>query len=450
MNLPVIINIIAFIASLFAIFSLKKFSLTLSNRVFIAMAAGVLFGLIGQLIYGLGNANLKASIAWFDIVGSGYVRLLQMIVMPLVFTSILAAIVKLYDVSNLGKISFWTIGTLLLTTAISAIVAIIISFAFNLSAEGLVQGMSESARLDAITNNYLPKAANISIPAMLLSFIPRNPFLELTGANPTSIISVVVFAAFLGIAILNVIKEDKETGDKISFLIATLSNIVSKLVRIIIALTPYGVFALMTKMVANSNGEDLLKLINFIVASYLAIGIMFVVHGILLQIAGINAVDYFKKVSSVLIFAFTSRSSAATIPLNIEAQEEKLGVDKTIASFAASFGATIGQNGCAGIYPAMLAIMVAVSTNVDINFVWLAQLVFITTISSAGIAGVGGGATFAALVVLPAMGLDVTLIALLISVEPVIDMARTALNVNGAMTAGVITSKVLGKTRNEN
>ncbi|MGI9258915.1 MAG: cation:dicarboxylate symporter family transporter, partial [Gammaproteobacteria bacterium] len=147
----------------------------------------------------------------------------------------------------------------------------------------------------------------------------------------------------------------------------------------------------------------------------------------------------------VLTFAFTSRSSAATIPLNVETQVEELKVPVPVANLAATFGATIGQNGCAGIYPAMLAVMVAPTMGVNpLDPIFIATLVGIVAISSFGVAGVGGGATFAALIVLPAMGFPVVLVALLISIEPLIDMARTALNVSGSMTAGLMTSKFLG------
>ncbi|MDG1996033.1 MAG: cation:dicarboxylase symporter family transporter [Emcibacteraceae bacterium] len=114
-----------------------------------------------------------------------------------------------------------------------------------------------------------------------------------------------------------------------------------------------------------------------------------------------------------------------------------------MANIAATFGATIRQNGCAGIYPTMLALMVAPTVGVEVDFAFLAMLVGIVTISSFGVAGIGGGATFAAMIVLPAMGLPIEIVALLISIEPLIDMARTALNVNGSMTAGVITSRIL-------
>lgn len=141
-------------------------------------------------------------------------------------------------------------------------------------------------------------------------------------------------------------------------------------------------------------------------------------------------------------FAFTSRSSAATIPLNIETQTNKLGNHSVIANFSATFGATIGQNGCAGIYPAMLAVMIAPTVGVDpFSLNYILTLILVVAISSFGIAGVGGGATFAAIVVLSTLNLPIELVGLLISVEPLIDMGRTALNVNGAMVAGSITNK---------
>lgn len=223
-----------------------------------------------------------------------------------------------------------------------------------------------------------------------------------------------------------------------------------RLVKMIMALTPYGIAALMAKVVATSNASDILNLLGFIVASYVAIGLMFVVHGILVSFVGVSLLNTSKKIWPVLTFAFTSRSSAATIPLNIEAQVTKLNVPPAIANLSASFGATIGQNGCAGIYPAMLAVMVAPTMGInplDVNFIL--SLIAIITISSFGIAGVGGGATFAALIVLPAMGLPVTIAALLISIEPLIDMARTALNVSGSMTAGTIASRVLKSSEAE-
>jgi uncharacterized protein len=167
-------------------------------------------------------------------------------------------------------------------------------------------------------------------------------------------------------------------------------------------------------------------------------------HTAIVAGAGISPRRYFSGIWPALTFAFTSRSSAATIPLTVEAQVNRLGVSPAIANFSASFGATIGQNACAGLYPAMLAMMIAPSVGVDpTSFTFILSLVVVATLGSFGIAGVGGGATFAAIVVLSTLNLPVALAGLLISVEPLIDMGRTAVNVSGAMTAGVVTNRVL-------
>lgn len=447
MNLPLVVNVLVFATLLLLLAQTRHKQWSLAKKVLIGLVLGVLFGSGLQWVYGADNPILKESITWFNIIGNGYVQLLQMIVMPLVFASILSAVAKLHNASSLGKISILTIGTLLFTTLIAALVGVFVTNLFGLTAEGLIQGTQETARLSAIESNYLGKVADLTVPQLILSFIPKNPFADLTGASPTSIISIVIFATFLGIAALQLLKDDVTKGQRVLAAIDTLQAWVMKLVRLVMKLTPYGVLALMTKVVAGSNIQDIMKLGSFVVASYLGLAIMFVVHAVLLSLAGINPLKFFKKVWPVLTFAFTSRSSAASIPLNVEAQTRRLGVPESIASFSASFGATIGQNGCAGLYPAMLAVMVAPTVGINpLDPVWIATLVGIVTISSAGVAGVGGGATFAALIVLPALGLPVTLVALLISVEPLIDMGRTALNVNGSMTAGTITSQLMKQT----
>ncbi|MEN4778633.1 L-cystine transporter [Pantoea agglomerans] len=447
MDLPLTLNIVAFVVLLVLLSRFSRQNWSLSKKVLTGLVIGVLFGLVLQLIYGENSAVVKESISWFNIVGNGYVQLLQMVVMPLVFVSILSAVARLHNASSLGKISVLTIGVLLFTTAISALVGVFVTGLFGLSAEGLVQGVQETARLSAIQSNYVGKVADLTVPQLVLSFIPKNPFADLTGASPTSIISVVIFAAFLGVAALQLLKDDEVKGQRVLVAIDTLQSWVMKLVRLVMKLTPYGVLALMTKVVAGSNLQDIIKLGSFVVASYLGLAIMFGVHALLLSVNGINPMRFFRKVWPVITFAFTSRSSAASIPLSVETQTRRLGVPESIASFAASFGATIGQNGCAGLYPTMLAVMVAPTVGINpFDPLWIATLVGIVTLSSAGVAGVGGGATFAALIVLPAMGLPVTLVALLISIEPLIDMGRTALNVNGSMTAGSLTSRWLGLT----
>ena len=439
----IILNITIFLAIIFLLNLLFKRTQKLGQTVFVALLIGLGLGAIWQTFFD--KESLVALLDWTNIVGMGYVRLLQMIVMPLVFISVLSAITKLKQAGALGKISVSVLSILLITTAIAAAIGIAMTYLFNLSAEGLIAGERELAA-QASVEGRVEKVANLSIPAMIISFIPRNPFAELTGANPTSIISTVIFSALLGIAALSLRKEDEVLGERIAQGVDTLNKLIMRLVRFVIRLTPYGVFALMLKMAATSKWEDIVNLGTFIIASYAAILLMFIVHGILLALFRINPLDYFKKVLPTLSFAFTSRSSAATIPFNIETQTNKLGNDSVIANFSATFGTTIGQNGCAGIYPAMLAVMVAPTVGIDpFSISYIATLILVVAISSFGIAGVGGGATFAAIVVLSTLNLPLALVGLLISIEPLIDMGRTALNVNGAMTAGTITNKILKK-----
>ncbi|KEC55324.1 L-cystine transporter [Bartonella koehlerae] len=438
------INLFLFVIFLLWLAQSERMKWSLSLRVMLGLILGLIFGSVLQVIYGKGEATLLKSVEWFNIVGSGYILLLQMIVMPLVFISIVSAVAHLHSVYAVGKMSIITISILLFTTALSALVGVLVVNAFGLTASGLVY---ERQNVSTVLGDHISQLGDMNIPNMVLSLIPKNPFAELSGAKRTSVISVVIFASFLGAAVLLLKKDDPDKGEKALLFIQVAQSWIMRLVRIVIALTPYGIFALMTKVGASSHVADILNLLIFIIASYVGIILIFGVHGVLLSISGINPFRFFKKVLPVLTFAFSSRSSAASIPLNIEAQTQWIGVPQSIASFAASFGATIGQNGCAGLYPAMLATMIAPSMGINsLDPTWIAALVCVVTLSSIGVAGVGGGAIFAALIVLPIMGLPVSLVAVLMSIEPFVDMGRTALNVSDSMLAGTITSQMLRAT----
>ncbi|WP_428660214.1 L-cystine transporter [Photobacterium swingsii] len=440
-----IINLAIFALLIALLAKQQKTDQTLSKRVFTGLGLGVLFGGALQVIYGGGNAVIGSTLEYVNIVGSGYVSLLKMIIMPLIMVSIIGAIVKVKDSGSLGKISGLTIGILLATTAASAVIGLFVSHLFGLSAEGIVQGAREIARGELLETR-LSTVEAISFADMIISFFPGNPFADLAGSRATSTIAVVIFSAFIGVAGLSVIRTQPELGASFEKFVQVAQEIVRTLVRMVLSLTPYGVLALMTKVVAGSNLDDILSLINFVMASYVGLGIILVMHLVLVSLVGVNPIRFLKKVLPVLTFAFTSRSSAGTIPLNIDAQVKQLGNGEGVANFSASFGATMGQNGCAGLYPAMLAVMIAPTVGInpmDISFIL--TLVAIVTISSFGIAGVGGGATFAALIVLSALDMPVALAGLLISIEPLIDMGRTAINVSGSMTAGTITSRLLGQ-----
>ena len=445
MSFAAIANLVVFVLLAGVLFNFRKPRLTLGRQILLGLLLGAGYGLALQFLYGSGDAAVKETLTWTNVVASGYISLLKMVIMPLVLVMMIAAVVRMREVADLGRISGSVVGILVGTTAVAALVGIFVSNLFDLSADAITQGARELERAASLTSRY-ENVANLGLADMLVRFIPSNIFSDLTGARPTSIIAVVIFGILFGLAALGVAKEDPARGEKLREAVLTLQAVIMRLVQMIMALTPYGILALMTRVVAGSNAQDLWNLVEFVGASYVAIAIMFAIHGILLRLAGVNVRSYFKTVWPVLTFAFTSRSSAATIPLNVETQVDGLKVPEPIANLSATFGATIGQNGCAGIYPAMLAVMIAPSMGIDpLSFSFILPLVAIVAVSSFGIAGVGGGATFAALVVLPAMGFPVTVAAVLISVEPLIDMARTALNVNGAMTAGVLTGRWLGK-----
>jgi uncharacterized protein len=445
-NLAVVANVAVFALAIAWLTRRARSGTTLSTNVLTALLLGAALGAVAQSLYGIGSDTLRETLAWVGVVGGGYIRLLQMVVAPLVLISILAAVTKLSSARALGAISGGVLGLLLLTTAVSALIGVGMTTVFGLRADGLVQGVRELERGSAL-EAQVGEAARLTIPALLQSFVPSNIFADLAGTRSTSVIGVVIFAALLGMAVLALRRENPEVGERIVRGIDTLQHLIMRLVRIVIRLTPYGVLALMARVVASSNLDDVIGLGRFVVASYIGMGLILLVHVLILTMAGVSPRRFYQKIWPVLTFAFSSRSSAATIPLNVETQVARLGVSPAIANFSASFGATIGQNACAGLYPAMLAVMIAPSAGVDATSLsFISSLVIVATIGSFGIAGVGGGATFAALVVLSTLNLPVALAGLLISVEPLIDMGRTAVNVSGSMTAGAVTSRLLGQT----
>jgi uncharacterized protein len=438
----VILNIAVLLLVIIGLFFMQKKHVSFSKRVFTALGVGIILGFILQFAYGGSDSEVvTATTEWFNIVGNGYVKLLQMIVMPLVFISILTAFTRLKLTSNIGKISVLIIGILLGTTAVAAVVGIATSFAFDLEAVQIEQGDAELERASQLEERQSGLEGK-TLPQQIIELLPANPFLDLTGSRPTSTIAVVIFAAFIGMAYLGVKRKQPEQAELFSKLVEAIYAIVMRVVTLILRLTPYGVLAIMAKTVATSDIGAIMSLGKFVIASYVALLAMFLIHLVLLTLTGLNPVTFMIKAFPVLTFAFTARSSAGALPLNIKTQRS-LGVSDGIANFAGSFGLSIGQNGCAGIYPAMLAIMIAPTVGIDpLSPSFLASVVAIVAISSFGVAGVGGGATFAALLVLSALNLPVGLAGLLISIEPLIDMGRTAVNVSGAMTSGVITSKV--------
>lgn len=445
---PAVITLVIFAALLLGLKFLNVKGKSFTFRVFTALGAGIVLGIGMQAVLGRGSEAATLALDWMAIVGTGYVSLLKMLVMPLVFVSIVGAFTRSGVTNQFGKISGIVLAVLLVTVAIAALIGWGSVVAFDLAGASFTQAAdaSKMATLEASQ----AKTDALTIPQEILSFIPTNFFADLAGTRDTSTIAVVIFAAFLGVAYLKLrglkTEDSQRQADFFANFIDSLYGIVMRVVRIVIGLTPYGVLALIAKVLATSDYVAILDLSKFVIASYVALVLVLVVHSLVLLGNRVNPVTYFRKVAGVLGFAFVSRTSAGALPLNIETQQRALGVDAASANLSGSFGLSIGQNGCAGIYPAMLATIIAPTVGINVlDPSFVIMLVAVVVISSFGVAGVGGGATFASLIVLGTLGLPIEISAILASVEPLIDMGRTAVNVSDAMVAGVTASNVTGQ-----
>lgn len=436
-----ILNIVIFVAFLIGLYVMAKRHVSFPKRVFSALGVGIIYGIFIHLIYGVDSTITKQTTDWFSIVGDGYIALLQMIVMPLIFISIVSAFTKIQIGEKFAKIGIYIFMFLIGTVAIAAIVGIVSALIFGLDASSIDLGSAESSRGNELASQAKGMTAN-TLPQQILELLPSNPFLDFTGQRTTSTIAVVIFAAFIGFAFLRVMRKQPESGNLLKRGIDALYALVMAIVTFVLRLTPYGILAIMTSTIATSDFAAIWTLGKFVIASYVALIVMYIIHLVIISGIGLNPVTFVKKTGEVLLFAFTSRSSAGSLPLNVQTQKNRLGVPDGIANFAASFGLSIGQNGCAGIYPAMLAVMVAPAAGVEVNLQFILTVIGVVVISSFGVAGVGGGATFASILVLSTLNLPVALAGVLISVEPLIDMGRTALNVNDSMLAGTGTAKL--------
>ncbi len=435
--MAVSISVICFLIYLGVLFVLQKKGKSFNVRVVAGLFGGIIFGAILKTV--ADDAAVSESLRWISLVGTAYTKLLKMMVIPLIFVSIVCAIINQKSGKNLGKITALVLVILLSTAAVSAVVGGVTASAFGVSAEGLEIGEAESKK----TTQLEEKAKEgLSIEDTIIDIIPSNPIYAMTGQGSNATLSVVLFAALLGIGVIGVRTYAPEQAEFFGKLMNSLNTLVVEVVMMIIMLTPFGIFSLMTKTIAGSDYTSILRLVTFVLASYTAIFIMFIIHGLILAVVGISPLTYFKKAMTTLVFAFTSRTSAGTLPLTIRTLTDEMGVENGVSNLAGSLSTSIGQNGCAAIYPAMLVIMVAPAVGQPITPSFFILMVVVITFASIGIAGVGGGATFAGITVLSALGLPVGIAGLLVGIEPVIDMARTALNVSDGMVTGLVAAKL--------
>ena len=369
--------------------------------------------------------------AWYGLFGNGFMDLLKMIVVPLVLVSIIRVIMNMKD-DNLGKLTFRSMTMFFVTTAIAAIIAIVVANLFKLGTNLEVANSSDEVR------------EIVSLPSTIRGLLPSNPVQAMAEGNT---VAVVIFAVFLGLAIRRLRRKYMDIIKPFIDLVEAFYKIIVSVAITVIKMMPYAVVPLMASTIASRGVKSLLDVTDFILALYISVVIMFLVHIIIIAASGINPITYIKNSSKALILAFTSRSSLGTLPVTMEVLTDNLNVDLGTASFVTSLGSNMGMNGCAGIYPALVSVMIANMAGVQMNFTFYVMLIIVITISSLGIAGIPGTATMAVSVVISGMGMAsyFPLAGAIIAIDPILDMGRTMLNVNGAMTAAVAVDNSLNR-----
>lgn len=434
-----------FIGVLCVLFALVHFmekkKINFSKRMIVGTVLGLVLGLVIQFVGGLPAVPkdikwINETTTWYSLIGNGFMDLLKMLVIPLVFLSIVRVIMNMKG-NHLGKMTTRAIGMLVGTTLIGAILGIIVSNLFNLGA----QMKSSVATSDIREVGTLVQT--------LRDLIPANP---IASMSETNIIAVVIFAAFIGLAIRRLNRKEHEVIEPFIKWVEAFYKIILSVAMTIIKFMPYAVIALLANTIALKGINVLLSVGQFIIATYVALFLMFMVHLIIAMLNGIRPKDYITKGAQPLILAFTSRSSLGTLPVLIETLDEKFKVNEGIASFVGSLGANMGMNGCAGVYPAMTAVMLARMTGTPLDLSFYILLAIIIAVSSFGIAGIPGAATISISVVISGVGLGAyfPLLGGILAVDPILDMGRTLLNVSGTMVSALTVSKSLEKDSPKN
>lgn len=429
---------LAFIVALIALFKvinvLQKKKVSFSTRMITGTVLGLILGVIVQVVANFPDSPkditwINQLSGWYSFVGGGFIDLLKMLVVPLIFLSIIRVIMNMQG-DNLGKLTTRTIGALIGLTAIAAIIGIALATLFNLG-----QGF------DAANNTAEIREA-VSLTETIRGLLPSNIVSSMAEGN---IVGVVIFSAFVGTSIRRLSKKHAETIEPFVKWVEASYKIIISVTMTIIKFMPYAVVALLANTII-SNGIGVLASVGkFIACLYLAVLIMLVVHMIVAMLNGVSPISYIKNASEPLILAFTSRSSLGTLPVTIETLEKKFDVNNGVATFVSSLGSNMGMNGCAGIYPALTAVMLAQITKTPIDISFCMMLLVIIAISSFGIAGLPGTATIAISVVISGMGMEAyfPLLGAVIAVDPILDMGRTMLNVSGTITSSIAVDRGL-------
>ncbi|MCH1931351.1 dicarboxylate/amino acid:cation symporter [Shewanella sp. A25] len=408
--------------------SLKN-KLGLTSKILLGMAAGIVFGLMLRNLFPESNfVKDYITEGFLNVIGTIFISSLKMLVVPLVFVSLVCGTCSLSEPSKLGRLGGKTLAFYLFTTSIALILAII-------SAVLVHPG---SASLASENMQYVAKDAP-SLAEVIINIVPTNPMKAMSEGN---MLQIIIFAVIFGFAIAHI----GERGKRVAALFEDLNEVIMRVVTLIMQLAPYGVFALMGKLALTLGVETFGSVVKyfFVVLVVLLIHAFIVYPTLLKLFSGLNPLIFIRKMRDVQLFAFSTASSNATLPITIEASEHRLGVDNKIASFTLPLGATINMDGTA-IMQGVATVFIAQVFGIELTITDYAAVVVTATLASIGTAGVPGVGLIMLAMVLNQVGLPVEGIALIIGVDRLLDMVRTAVNVTGDCVATVVIAKSEGE-----
>ncbi|MCJ8305124.1 dicarboxylate/amino acid:cation symporter [Shewanella sp.] len=409
----------------------KKLGLT--SKILIGMGGGILFGLLLRNLFPESIfIDEYITEGFLHVIGTVFVSGLKMLVVPLVFISLVCGTCSLSDPSKLGRLGGKTIAFYLFTTAIALSMAILIAIMIH---PGNASMVSEGLTFNA---KEAPSLAEV-----IINIVPTNPMQAMSEGN---MLQIILFAVIFGFAISHI----GERGKRVAALFNDLNEVIMRVVTLIMQLAPYGVFALMAKLALTLGLETFSSVVKYF---FVVLGVLllhgFVVYPTLLKVfSGLNPLTFIRKMRDVQLFAFSTASSNATLPVTIETAEHRLGVDNKVASFTLPLGATINMDGTA-IMQGVATVFIAQVYGVDLTITDYAMVVITATLASIGTAGVPGVGLIMLAMVLNQVGLPVEGIALIIGVDRLLDMVRTAVNVTGDTVATVVIAKSEGALNEE-
>jgi uncharacterized protein len=426
--------ILVFPALLLFLFSLENKPRLSSNiRIFISLILGISGGMLLNYfqphLTPFSNHFIARSL---DLVSEGYLDLLRMLVLPLILTSIIHAFIHLGDHPGevIGKLISRSVGLLLFLTAVASAIGMAIALWLNVG-----------EKLSLPSDAPLPTHHYTGLVDTLLGMIPSNPIAVMSNENT---VAIAIFACLLGISALQVYRKEKKHAENFKDFITSTFHMVKQLARLVIRTTPYGVLALLAKISSTQGLQTLIGIANYFIAIYIAMMLVFILQLTLVSLyARISPWTYLKKAYPTLLVAFTTRSSFGCLPLSEETLHDRFKVSQLSSSFVPSMGATLGMNACAGIFPAILVVMALAVTHQPMTVSIFLMVMFINTIASLGISGIPGTAFIAATVTLTAMGLPYAVVGLVQGIDSIVDMGRTATNVNGTLATAIIVDRGL-------